>query len=533
MDTEPAMDLSHQPRVRGNDWRSLLSPPDLGDWSPGLSVTVVIPSFNSAATLPYTLASLAAQSYPEHLLEVVVVDDQGSPPVELPEVRPSPTRVVTATTSWGRANACKQGAAAAEGDVIHWVDSDMVLYRDHVEAHMRWHHMIDYAVVLGQKMFVDPSDGLPDVEKVHQLIAQGRAEEIFNDQWSAPHDWVEGFYERSDDLSTAAARAFLANVGATGSVHRALYADTGGFDAALKLGEDIELGYRLSQCGAVFIPDRAATSWHLGRSTVMMRELEVNRYNQPFLVDRVSQLRRLRQPGFRSYAVPYIQVVVDTRGHDLEEVQAAVDCVLGSSIKDIVCFLVGDWDDLPDDRVAPMDDHDREARLVRGTYGSDPRIRLVQDVAVSAYPAAFRATLPAGWRPSPKFLASVTADMDKRAHGLRSVMMPDGSVARVERTSAVNRMARLRLPNEDKDDVLDEVYGTWWSAGADEGFKSLADIRSGSTVKAKASGGAGHEVRQPSHVHRPDAELTPGATHGTPTGRGWSAWLSARRARRR
>jgi cellulose synthase/poly-beta-1,6-N-acetylglucosamine synthase-like glycosyltransferase len=79
--------VSRQPVVRHNDWGSL-APATLGDWEPTLSVTVVVPTFNYQRTLPYVLAGLAAQSYPAHLLEVLVVDDQSSPAQELPEVRP-------------------------------------------------------------------------------------------------------------------------------------------------------------------------------------------------------------------------------------------------------------------------------------------------------------------------------------------------------------------------------------------------------------------------------------------------------------
>ena len=71
--------MTRQPVVRHNDW-SVLVPATLGDWEPTLSVTVVVPTFNYQHTLPYMLAGLAAQSYPAHLLEVVVVDDQSSPP---------------------------------------------------------------------------------------------------------------------------------------------------------------------------------------------------------------------------------------------------------------------------------------------------------------------------------------------------------------------------------------------------------------------------------------------------------------------
>ena len=79
---------SSQPRVRRNEWGSLLVPP-LGQWEPHLSVSLVMPAYGAHRTLPYVLAGLAEQTYPSHLMELIVVDDgaaAGQPPLELPEV---------------------------------------------------------------------------------------------------------------------------------------------------------------------------------------------------------------------------------------------------------------------------------------------------------------------------------------------------------------------------------------------------------------------------------------------------------------
>ena len=87
--------MSDQPRVRRNEWQTL-QPPDLGapdTWTPTLSVSMVVPAYRAGRLLPYVLAGLAAQTYPSHLLEVVVADD-GPGELELPEVRPENTRVV-------------------------------------------------------------------------------------------------------------------------------------------------------------------------------------------------------------------------------------------------------------------------------------------------------------------------------------------------------------------------------------------------------------------------------------------------------
>ena len=76
-----------QPRVRRNDWSSL-DVPALGTWEPTLSVSVVIPAYGAQRLLPHVLAGLAAQTYPTHLLEVVVADDDPRERLELPELEP-------------------------------------------------------------------------------------------------------------------------------------------------------------------------------------------------------------------------------------------------------------------------------------------------------------------------------------------------------------------------------------------------------------------------------------------------------------
>ena len=70
----PVRPSTAQPRIWRNDY-SLLEPAVLGEWVPELSVSVVVPAHGHAEKLALVLASLAAQSYPAHLMEVVVVDE--------------------------------------------------------------------------------------------------------------------------------------------------------------------------------------------------------------------------------------------------------------------------------------------------------------------------------------------------------------------------------------------------------------------------------------------------------------------------
>ena len=57
-----------------NQWHCL-DVPAIGDWSPTAKVSVIVPTRDSPNRLSSLLQSLAHQTYPSDLLEIVVVDD--------------------------------------------------------------------------------------------------------------------------------------------------------------------------------------------------------------------------------------------------------------------------------------------------------------------------------------------------------------------------------------------------------------------------------------------------------------------------
>jgi hypothetical protein len=449
--------MARQPVVRHNDWGSLV-PPALGDWTPSLAVTVVVPTFNYQRTLPYVLAGLAAQSYPSHLLEVLVVDDQSSPPQELPEVRPENTRLIRVDEGWGRANACHLGALAADGDVLHWYDADMLAYREEVEAHARWHHLVDYAVPGGHKLFVDPAPLLDlDPAVVRDRVAAGEAGDLFPDQEPEPHQWVEDYWAKTDDLRTAGPRAQRFHIGMTGSVTKALYVDSAGFDRTLRLGEDMHLGHSLAQAGGVFVVDREARSWHLGRSQVLRRAEQVNRFNDPYLADLVPTMRPKRNKRGRAYQVPYLEVVVPAGPAD--DTIRLVDSLLDGDVPDLRVTVVGPWSTVHDDRVQPVEDPVLETRLVHRSYLHEPRVRLVESAPVSS-DAEFVLTLPdTTLAPLPVAVAALLDDLERTHHGARVLAYASGAVARLERTAALARVGRLVGDGDDREALLDESFG--------------------------------------------------------------------------
>ncbi|MFI7464234.1 glycosyltransferase [Nonomuraea sp. NPDC049646] len=441
-------------RVRHNDY-GVLRPPAIGDWTPELRVSVVIPAYDCQEALERTASALAAQTYPAGLVEIVIADDGSTPPVELPGAR-----VVRVTDGWGRGAARQTGQLAATGDVIHWLDSDMILAPDHLEAHMRWHHLLDHVVVIGDIRFV---------------TAPG-------EEGTQP-EYTRRTLESTRMLKDAGTSAYLLHTGASTSVRAELLRAAGGVDASLNMAEDTELGYRLAQAGAVFVPDPQARAWHVGPSTVMLREKEVHRHNWSYLGDLVPDLRWLRGHPRRHWRVPYVRVVVSATTY--EETRASVDAALAGTLPDAAVTVVGPWGRLTGERRSSLDDPLLDLRLLHNLYAHEPRVTFAESEPVSAAPTPFLLRLPAGWVLGADTLARLVRLADEDLLGLLCVALAedaDGVVAaRLERTAAFARAARFCGPADDNpaddlvDDLVDELFGVLWVEGGEHGFGTAAE----------------------------------------------------------
>jgi len=206
------------------------------------ALSVVVATYNRGDAVERLLRQLADQSLPADAYEVVVVDDGSAEPAE-PRLRRLPTpyqlRVITQANG-GPAVARHAGVQAAAGEIIVIVDDDMQVARDFLEAHLRAHPAGSRNVVLG-RIALDTSVRMPLFERyqaamLDRLFAGVRG----------------GTVElRGGDLYTG-------NV----SLRRADYVAVGGFDPALRLSEDAELGLRLERAGATFVLSDAASALH-------------------------------------------------------------------------------------------------------------------------------------------------------------------------------------------------------------------------------------------------------------------------------
>lgn len=194
---------------------------------PSVNVTVVVPAYNAAATLPATLAGLAGQTF-AGTVEVIVVDDGSADATAA--VAAAAGATVIRQRNQGPATARNAGAAAGRGELLVFTDADCEPHPDFLAEITR--------------SFADP--GVSGVQGAYrtrqpQLVARF-AQAEFEDRYA--------FTARFPCLDLVATYA--------AAFRRELFLREGGFDTAYPVAnnEDTEFSYRLCRLGhrLVFAP---------------------------------------------------------------------------------------------------------------------------------------------------------------------------------------------------------------------------------------------------------------------------------------
>ena len=114
------------------------------------TVAVIIPTFNRKESLLRTLSSLKRQTYPFERFEVVVVDD-GSPDdthTIADQQYPFTLRYLTQNNQ-GATAARNHGAINTEADILVFVDDDVTVSSQTLEALAATHCQVSQAIVVG------------------------------------------------------------------------------------------------------------------------------------------------------------------------------------------------------------------------------------------------------------------------------------------------------------------------------------------------------------------------------------------------
>ncbi len=228
------------------------------------SVSVIMAYYDGQHRLDRMLSALAAQTHPLDRLEVIVADD-GSP--TSPVIRAVPgvrVQLVRQDDLGFRAAAARNlGAAAAQGEVLCFLDDDTLPEPGYLTALTRLPALVPDALVTGRRRHVD-LDGLDDAQISAWLAGADRppARELPEPQWLVDE------HRRSANLLRTGPDSHRYVISAVLACHRMLFDAVGGFDPGFERygGEDWEFAHRALCAGAVLAHEPAAVAWHDGPS---------------------------------------------------------------------------------------------------------------------------------------------------------------------------------------------------------------------------------------------------------------------------
>lgn len=182
-------------------------------------ISVVIPAYNSAKTLPGALESVFAQTYGEH--EIIVVDDGSSD--DTPDVlsRYASRVKYIRQENKGPSAARNMGIRAARGEYIAFLDADDLWLPEKLELQLDLMKRDPMTALVGCGIYAIDRDG-----QVVDTVVRREEEPDFPEQI--------GFWNAFGNPSCALAR-------------KSVFEELGPFNENLRFGEDWEMWLRISR----------------------------------------------------------------------------------------------------------------------------------------------------------------------------------------------------------------------------------------------------------------------------------------------
>lgn len=246
-------------------------------------VSVVIPVKDRAAELERCLGSLKALDYPEQQLEIIVVDDGSSDETAAVGERLGARVVTSGGVGLGPADARNRGAAVATGEVLAFIDSDCLASPAWL-LELAGEFVLPGVAAVGG--FVAGSGGgrtLDRYEEVMSSLNLGRRE-----LRGGPGN--DTFYLPSCNLL----------------VRGSAFQTVGGFRAGMRVGEDVDLSWRLRAAGGmlVYLPRGVVRHEHRSRlAPFLRRRFQYGTSEGPLQLLHPSRRKRMALPLVPAAAV--------------------------------------------------------------------------------------------------------------------------------------------------------------------------------------------------------------------------------------
>jgi glycosyltransferase involved in cell wall biosynthesis len=219
------------------DTRPIIPKPDTPENPNRPFVSIIIPTFNCAATIGRSIESLQAQAYPN--FEIIVSDDASTDETES-VASEAGVKYVRLETNSGAAVARNTGVEHASGEIYLFAEADGYYEPGYVETLVRYMHLpgVVGAINLGRKVWTDRDTAL---------------------------------VRHQNDIFAAAAQRVWEGKRGTGAwaFHSQPFHKAGGYDPECRIGQDMDLVNRLIAAGGKTVVGGFSTLHHKDPDTLV------------------------------------------------------------------------------------------------------------------------------------------------------------------------------------------------------------------------------------------------------------------------
>ncbi len=182
-------------------------------------ISVIIPNYNDAETLPLCLQATLALDYPD--FEIIVVDDK-STDNSIEAIKKYQIKLLTHMKNRGQGAARNTGAKQAEGEILLFIDSDVCIKKDTLKK---------IVYIFYDKKNIEAVVGMPDKKCIYKNLSSMHFNRRIHFNYSKLPDYINILY------------------GSISAVRKDIFSKMGGFDERISGVEDDELGFRLAEAG--------------------------------------------------------------------------------------------------------------------------------------------------------------------------------------------------------------------------------------------------------------------------------------------
>lgn len=393
-----------------------------------LSVSIIIPynnniKFNNFAS---TLAAIRKQTYPQHLIETVIVNFTKNSEIELLINKYHQKINIVNIKGLEQENfelaAQNVGLQSANNDYLILLENDVLPSPYLVEAYMKYFHVLEKVTLIGDRKFIDGN-------KISEDLVENDIEAVLNlSNGNESKDW-----QREDDLKVLNSQhkiyeqsnylkkdryPFRAFTSSNVAFPRQLIEKIGFFDEKiLHWGyRDREFGYRIYNEGYYFIPVQNALGVH--------QNLQEGREKQNKIFNHKAQKKLFEQKcsvewyrGYQAdttYEVPKVSIYIPSY-NNAKYIKEAVDSVLNQTYTDVEVCICDDGS--TDNTLQVLEDNYRDNPKVRWVAQTNGGIGKSSNTAVRMCRGMYIGQLDSDDVLKPEAVATLVEFLDKENHG--------------------------------------------------------------------------------------------------------------------